>query len=450
MDMTPQSSSSERADNGITPPSERLLALQAGMHAFEVWHDLTPAEKRDHILDYFSAEEWSNPEHLNILALFYSDAPQWMRIKARGKSIGVNAWDLERACQALHERLQAAKQCEATPATARPDESTEASLGRIFASSDIDVWYGALDLLADIFPQAVKWNYAKEKAKQRGISPYGLEQAVKEVVAVRKKARHGTADACAAEASLAAQSHTSALARLSEEWGVPIGGCLRHGTENSTWHLILVDGREIHLGVSSQAINEASVRAAIFDTTGQYIQQYGKKQHERWRELMELLAEVAVTVDTEEMTSRGKAKALLRGYLASAMCPLEVDTSAEEMQILAIANRPFVKNGILYVHARDISSNYARTSMPELDHAHVLEFLREMGACQGKVKLNTAKTSRSYWSLPVANLVDDEAEPVTTIVLTSAAVAAETMAFEEEPLDTSFDFGANIRQGLST
>lgn len=383
--------------------------FRSRLDAWTLWDEFSPAEKRDHILDYFSAEEWSKPEYLTILAVFFDDAPQWMRIKARGKAIGVNVWDLERACKTMHERAQEASKRARDSMEPHSSQSSEDRLKALFASTELDDWYGALDLLADIFPQAAQWNYAKEMAKRRGISAYGLEQAVKEVVAVRKKAHASTAATSTADASLSAQSYESALMMLSEEWDIPpISACVRHGTENSTWHLKFADGREVNLGTSKDLLNELSVRAAILDVTKKVIRFYGKKDQERWRELIGMLTAVAMTVDTPEMTPRGQAHALVEGYLEMNNVHLDENTSAEEWETLAYSNEPFVRDGIVHVSARHICNAYARTMMPEIDHKVTLELLRLLGGYQVRITLNTYKTSRSMFAIPVENIAHSQ------------------------------------------
>jgi hypothetical protein len=154
---------------------------------------MSPAEKRDHILDHFPAEEWSNPEYLNVLAVFYTDAPQWMRIKAIGKSIGVNVWDLEQAVKALHARLDAARRAAGMRAIALPSADETLSLEErrrlIYESSEPEVWHAAIGIFIEIRDDASEWFYAKGMAKKRGQDVRAFEQAVDAAKAARKKAQ---------------------------------------------------------------------------------------------------------------------------------------------------------------------------------------------------------------------------------------------------------------------
>jgi putative DNA primase/helicase len=75
-----------------------------------VWDSMDPAEKCESILAVCPAIEWCEPENLNVLAVFYADPIQWMRIKARAKQIGVNCYDLERAVRAIRTRHNAWKE----------------------------------------------------------------------------------------------------------------------------------------------------------------------------------------------------------------------------------------------------------------------------------------------------------------------------------------------------
>jgi putative DNA primase/helicase len=78
--------------------------MTAEVDAQAMWNVLDPVEKREIILGNFSAMEWCEEENLNVLAVFFDNAVQWMRIKARAKQVGVNCYDLERAVKQIRAR----------------------------------------------------------------------------------------------------------------------------------------------------------------------------------------------------------------------------------------------------------------------------------------------------------------------------------------------------------
>jgi hypothetical protein len=85
---------------------------------------------------------------------------------------------------------------------------------------------------------------------------------------------------------------------------------------------------------------------------------------------------------------------------------LDQEASAEDWETIAHENEPFVREGFVHVHARHIWHAYARSMMPELDHKKILEVLRLLGGHQIRVTLNTFKTSRSMFAIPVENITE--------------------------------------------
>jgi hypothetical protein len=122
---------------------------------------------------------------------------------------------------------------------------------------------------------------------------------------------------------------------------------------------------------------------------------------------MEILADIAETVDTADMTGKGQAMALLHAYLEAQSCHLD-DGDTEGWEIIANDNGPFVRQGLLHVHARHIWSAYSRSMMPEYDHKVILEFLRLLGGHQVKVTLHQFKTSRGVWAIPLERISEAE------------------------------------------
>jgi hypothetical protein len=93
-----------------TPESPWYRAMKAGMAAWEMWQDMSDAERLDMILTQMPQQQWYlhdpyTTDNLSTLAAFRSDAKMWGYIKAVFKSKGGNPWDLERAVeQALQEQ----------------------------------------------------------------------------------------------------------------------------------------------------------------------------------------------------------------------------------------------------------------------------------------------------------------------------------------------------------
>lgn len=113
-----QPSTVPQGDEGTTPPGDPSHdrhstddILPPVESDFErIWQDMLPHEKREVILANWPAEAWCDEDNLNVLAVFYDDPIQWMRIKARAKAIGVNTFDLERAVKAIRTRHNVWKQ----------------------------------------------------------------------------------------------------------------------------------------------------------------------------------------------------------------------------------------------------------------------------------------------------------------------------------------------------
>jgi hypothetical protein len=208
------------------------------------------------------------------------------------------------------------------------------------------------------------------------------------------------------------------LDTLSDVWGIQIRTVIRHGTENALWHLHLIDGREIQLGSSEDLMVQGKVRARIFDVTGHVIPRYAAKDARLWDHHMEMLALVAQTVDTPEMTREGQARALVRGYLEGQDCQPDMDTSREEWAALALANQPFVREGLLHLSARHLWTTYVQSIAPKMSYADLLDVLRLLGGRRATITINNVKTtSRSMWRIAPARLYDldkDEA-PVTNL-----------------------------------
>lgn len=202
------------------------------------------------------------------------------------------------------------------------------------------------------------------------------------------------------------------LDQLSDTWGLQISEVIRHGTENALWHLRLLDGREIQLGSSEALLSQAKVRAKIFDVTGHIIPRYGPKDARLWDHHVEILALVARTIDTPEMTRVGQAKALLMGYLEQQDCQIERDNSSEEWGTLALNNRPFVRDGLVYISVRNFLLAHVRMVYPRMTQSELLDLLRLIGGKRTTVAIHgMTETSRSLWRLPVVTLI--EAIPAT-------------------------------------
>jgi hypothetical protein len=352
-----------------------------------------PAGRLPFVLD-LAPENWYATYAMPVLAHFRTDPRQWGLILAKWGALYQKADLLIAAVDAWRREHPAPGQEASTP-----DEQ----LQRIYASSDPDVWYGALALLATLRRNTRAWSHAKAKAKQRGLDTHDLERAVDAMASA--KARVPTTTEESQEPLPEAQQH-SGVARLAEEWGIPIVGCVRHGLENTEWGLLLDTGQEIHLGSSKKILKEEEVRAAIFDVTGIAIKEYGRKERAVWYELIEIVAAVAVLVDTPELTTKGQARALLEGYLARNYVDLERDASDEEWAQIAGSTRAFVRQGLVHVHVQDIWLHYSRTMFPDVTTRMILEWLRLLGWHRVTVtRRGPPSTCRSMWAVEAASMV---------------------------------------------
>lgn len=191
--------------------------------------------------------------------------------------------------------------------------------------------------------------------------------------------------------------------RLSDFWKIDIARVIRHGDENSTWNLVLDDDREILLGTSKQLQDQAHVRAAIFDRTGMMIPRIPQSRIEDWDRLLEMLFAMAITVQSPELSRVGKAKEFLLLYLGQQPGGFQQDFDDEEWEALALRNRPFRRDGAIYIHARAWWNSCIRALAPDITYADAVGLLRLIGATSQRVTLNkVAHTDRAYWQLPTA------------------------------------------------
>ena len=90
------------------PESPELAAVLDATTTHAQWHgDLEPEALLTHVLETYPAANWSDADVLKLFATCYDDAAQWMKIKAVGKALGVNVYDLERAVKVEVQAFQA-------------------------------------------------------------------------------------------------------------------------------------------------------------------------------------------------------------------------------------------------------------------------------------------------------------------------------------------------------
>jgi hypothetical protein len=192
------------------------------------------------------------------------------------------------------------------------------------------------------------------------------------------------------------------LMNLSTAWKVEIYAVIRHGEENSLWHLKLYNGQEIQLGTTEQLMSQTKVRTKIFDSTGQMIPRYGPKDGALWDYHLSLIYDAALVIDTPELTRVGQIRALITGYIESQECLLDQDM--DDWEELAVDNRPYVRNGMLYLSPKNLWLAHARLYYPKMTQPELLDLLRLLGGKRTTVTLNSVKSSRSYWRIPLMAL----------------------------------------------
>lgn len=195
----------------------------------------------------------------------------------------------------------------------------------------------------------------------------------------------------------------TAADRLAEYWQIPVIRVVRHGDENSRWSVILADTREILLGTSKQLLDQEHVRAAVFDRTGVMIPRLSRKEDHVWDRLMEMFYAMATTIENPDSSRLVQAQEFLRNYLAQQPGGFVQDFDDEEWEALAHRNRPFRREGKIYIHARTWWNNCIRHLAPDITYIDALGLLRLIGAKSDRVTLNKiAHTDRNYWRLPPA------------------------------------------------
>jgi hypothetical protein len=215
------------------------------------------------------------------------------------------------------------------------------------------------------------------------------------------------------EAQLRTQTGDLDMARerlldsISDTWGLALAAVIKHGAENTLWHLRLVDGREISLGTTKDLFSQPTMRQRIFEVTNHLIPRYGAKDLALWDHHIQVLALVAQTVDTPEMTREGQVIALIRGYTEAQQCDLTRDNSTEEWEDLALTYRPFVRGGWLYVSARHLLA-YARVLDTRMTSRDLLDLLRLVQGRRVTVALHIVdQTCRRLWRLPIKELQEE-------------------------------------------
>lgn len=196
--------------------------------------------------------------------------------------------------------------------------------------------------------------------------------------------------------------------QLGAYWGIPLRQVIRHGDENVQWSLKLDDGREILLGSTKQLDDQRHIRSAIFERTGVRIPRISKQEEYKWDQLLVNLYTMSVRVENPDGARREQAQELLRLYLDNQPGGFAQDFDDEEWEALALKNRPFRKDGGIYVHARSFWNNIIRTMAPDITYNDTLGLLRLIGAKSSRITLHkTAHTDRSYWMLPKEFLQED-------------------------------------------
>jgi len=189
--------------------------------------------------------------------------------------------------------------------------------------------------------------------------------------------------------------------QLGAYWSIPLRQVIRHGDENIQWSLKLDNGQEILLGSTKQLNDQQHVRNAIFERTGVMIPRISKQEQHKWDELMVNMYAMSVRVENPDGTRKEQAQELLRLYLDNQPGGFEQDFDDEEWEALALRNRPFRKDGMLYVHARSFWNNVIRTMAPDITYNDTLGLLRLVGAKSNRITLHkVAHTDRSFWVLP--------------------------------------------------
>lgn len=393
-------------------PSADYLHFQALLNAGETWQAMSEAERREIILETYPHDQWFDEPLFSALTFFRHDAVQWGRIKAKGKAIGLNVFDFEKAADA---KLNGHGTTNSLPFLADWETlTTESRLDALIKSRDIKAWFSEQSLhtlaLDTVRKKPAVWGYVKATVNRIGIYPLDLEHAVDGLRTTLQRAtetaRHETSSRETVDsASFKSRSDASVLADLSQEWRLEIVEVIRHGIENSTLHLRLASHKEIALGSTAEFLNKpAKVRGAIYDATGSVIPYYGPKERKRWEEIAGELFEVSRLVDTPELTRIGQLRTLLVGYCREQKCQLERDASSEDWETLASKDRPFIRGSMLHIHVPTFWLKYTRLHAPDMKQTEVIEVLRLVEATRRTVILNTFKTSRSLWQVPLSIL----------------------------------------------
>lgn len=239
------------------------------------------------------------------------------------------------------------------------------------------------------------------------------------------------------EAGILDRGREALLENISKVWKIDILQVIRHGKENSVWSLRLMDGIEVHLGSSENFIKQGKVRAAIFDVTGKMIPKMTGKNSADWDYYLEIFADVAITVDTPELSRKGYILGLVHQYLDQQRCVLTRDADEDEWEALALSRKPFVREGALYVHAPSLHQ-FTHMLAPELTRAELLDLLRQIGGTTVKVNcwVHTPRTSRTYWKITTDQLEEElpAIEISTGLLNGTAPVVTGVMTTMDEQL----------------
>lgn len=195
------------------------------------------------------------------------------------------------------------------------------------------------------------------------------------------------------------------IEKLATYWGIPITAVICHGDENSQWSLCLDDGREIFLGTTKNLLDQRHVRAVILERTKHLIPRISKQEDHIWDQIIQALVTMSTTVANPDSTRIAQGNELLGLYLRSQSGNFEQDFDEGEWEEMALSNRPFRRDGGIYVHARTWWNSCIRALAPEITYQDTLGLLRLVGATSERITLHKiAHTDRSYWRLPVSFL----------------------------------------------
>ena len=175
---------------------------------------------------------------------------------------------------------------------------------------------------------------------------------------------------------------------------IPVTKIIQEGKTNAVYTALLKDGSAIFIGKAADYINQNRWRHIAQDVAGR---PFNPMKGPKWQHFLELLATMREVHDHDDTKQAKFVADVADEYIK----PVLLRSNEDRWQDAAAANKPFVKDNNVYIHAAKFYQYLQNTARnADITLTNVVAFLREAGWARETVSFRNAdsKTSRSFWS----------------------------------------------------